>query len=248
MHDVTQLASLPLAKLKAILPGDLARRAQMAAQAWRDGTAAWMEPANLPGPPVVWFDLEGDSRGLHAEVPIYLWGVAVEDGASAPIIESLFATFDPGGDRVAWDRFVVRATQILETHPTARWMHWDNYEPLWIDRYTERYGAPEGFVPRMKTALFDLKRVLDRCVRLPLRSYSVKHVAPWMGFDWSNPEAGSEWSVAQYHRARESRDPEERERLLRAVAEYNADDLWAMRRIWMWLREHEPEGLAAKHR
>ncbi len=88
--------------------------------------------------------------------------------------------------------------------------------------------------------MLDLKRELDRCVRLPLRSYSIKHVAPWMGFEWRNPEAGSEWSLARYHRARLAGDPEERERLLAEVAEYNADDLWAMRAVWRWLRENAP--------
>lgn len=241
VRDVTQLAAVPLPRLKAILSGATAHRAKLAAQAWRDGAAAWIEPARLPAPPIVWFDLEGDSRGLHAEVPIYLWGIALEDGVNAPHVESLFASFEPGGDREAWERFVGRASEILNAHPNARWMHWDTYEVLWIDRYHARYGSPDGFVARMKAVLFDLKRVLDRCVRLPLRSYSVKHVAPWMGFEWRNPEAGSEWSVAQYHHARRSADSAERDRLLAAVAEYNADDLWAMRAIWMWLREHEPE-------
>ncbi len=60
-------------------------------------------------------------------------------------------------------------------------------------------------------------------------------MAPWLGFAWSNPEADAAWSTAQLHRARESTDPAERERLLAEVARYNADDLWAMRRVWQWL-------------
>ncbi len=77
-------------------------------------------------------------------------------------------------------------------------------------------------------------------MRLPLRSYSIKYVAPWMGFEWRNPEAGSEWSLAQYHRARHAETEAERERLLAEVSDYNADDLWAMRAVWGWLRENGP--------
>ena len=150
------------------------------------------------------------------------------------------ADFGPDADRAAWERFVARASAILEREPRARWVHWDAYETLWLDRYHERHGSPGDFLPRMKRACFDLKRALDRMVRLPLRSYSVKHVARWMGFSWRNPEAGSEWSLAQYHRARETSDPAERQRLLDAVTEYNADDLWAMRAVWRWLVANAP--------
>lgn len=201
------------------------------------------EAPRLPAGPLVWFDLEGDSRGEDAEVPIYLWGIALEPAGEAAVSEAIIARLREGGDLAAWQRFIARATQILDEHPGARWVHWDAYEPLWIGRYAERHGAPDGFVERMRAACFDLKRVVDRCVRLPLRSYSIKYVAPWMGFHWRNAESGSEWSVAHFHRASETTDAAERERLLAELAEYNEDDLWAMRAIWRWLRDNAPASL-----
>ena len=120
------------------------------------------------------------------------------------------------------------------------WVHWHNAEPMWLERYITRHGAPEEFVARVRApgAMFDLHRALERSVRLPLRSTSIKFVAPWLGFKWSNPDADAAWSTAQLHRAYATADPAERERLLAEVATYNADDLWAMRVVWRWMAAH----------
>lgn len=242
IRTVQQLAELdPARALPALLrPG--AARTVRAATAWREHGPVWLGDPGLPaGVPLVWFDLEGDSAGEKAQTPIYLWGLAVEDGRREPVAEAIFADLDAGGDRRGWERFVARASELLERHPEARWVHYSDYEVTWLQRYFARYDTPAELQSRLKHALFDLRRVVDRAMRLPLRSYSIKHVAPWVGFEWRNPEAGSEWSVAQFYRARETADPVERARLLAAIAEYNADDLWAMRAVWRWIEEHAPK-------
>ncbi len=240
VRTLEQLAALDPARAPESLPPGVARRAIVAAAAWRDDRAVWLRPPELPPYPVVWLDLEGDARGEDAEIPIYLWGLALDDGDGGVRGEAIVAEFAPGGDRAAWERFVARAQEILAAHPGVRWVHWDHYEPLWLRRYADRYGAPAGFASAIHAACFDLKRVLDRSLRLPLRSYSVKHVARWMGFAWRNAGSGSEWSTAQFHRAREAAGAGEREALLRAIAEYNEDDLLAMRAIWRWMAAHAP--------
>lgn len=237
-----QLAALDPKRVPHRVPPVIAARAVVAATAWRDGRAAWLATPELPPYPLVWFDTEGDSHGEAAAVPIYLWGLALDDGTGEPRAESITAGFGPGADREAWERFVARASAILEEHPRVRWAHWDAAEPLWIRRYIARHGAPAGFGERMAGALFDLKPVLDHSLRLPLRSYSVKHVANWMGFAWRNPDAGSEWSTAQYQRARHAADGPARERHLAAIAEYNEDDLLALRTIWRWILDNGAAG------
>jgi predicted RecB family nuclease len=207
----------------------------------------WHEELALPrGRTPVWFDVESDSDGERAEVPVYLWGLAVEgsesrlEPGSEPRFEPILAELTPAGDRDAWERFVARALEVVREHPDAVWVHWHAAEPMWLDRYIARLGAPPKFVAAMRApgALFDLHRVIERTVRLPLRSTSIKFVAPWMGFSWSNPDADAEWSTAQLHRARETADPAERERMLAEVARYNEDDLRAMRVVWRWLERN----------
>ena len=210
------------------------------ARAWASGAPVWLRTPELPrGRTPVWFDVEADSEGLRAEVPVYLWGLAVE--SAEPRFEPLLAELTAEGDRAAWLRLVARALELFEAHPDAVWVHWHDAEPMWLDRYIARLGAPAAFVQRMRApgACFDLHRALDRSVRLPLRSTSIKFVARWLGFDWSNPDADAAGSTAQVHRAREATEPAERERLLAEVVRYNADDLWAMRVVWKWMEERQ---------
>jgi predicted RecB family nuclease len=223
------------------------RRLVEEARAWATGEPVWHEELALPrGRTPVWFDVESDSDGERAEVPVYLWGLAVEgsesrlEPGSEPRFEPILAELTPAGDRNAWERFVARALEVVREHPDAVWVHWHAAEPMWLDRYIARLGAPPKFVAAMRApgALFDLHRVIERTVRLPLRSTSIKFVARWMGFAWSNPDADAEWSTAQLHRARETADPAERERLLAEVARYNEDDVRAMRVVWRWLERN----------
>ena len=231
-------------ELAARAPGSFARRELREAapallneaRAFATGAPVWLRDPALPRDRTpVWFDVESDAEGERAEVPVYLWGLAVETGE--PRFEPILSELTPEGDADAWRRFVARALEVFREHPDAVWVHWHHAEPMWLDRYIARHGAPAAFVERMRApgTLLDLHHRLERCVRLPLRSTSVKFVAPWLGFRWSNPDADAAWSTAQLHRARATKDPAERQQLLDEVARYNADDLWAMRTVWRWL-------------
>ncbi len=201
----------------------------------------WLRDPGIPSDRTpVWFDVESDADGERASVPVYLWGLAVEQG-DAPF-EPILAELTREGDRAAWERFVTRALEIHAQVPNAIWVHWHNAESMWVDRYLKRYGAPQAFVDALRTPgrMFDLHAAFERSVRLPVRGTSVKQVAPWLGFAWSNPDADAEWSIAQLNRARRTSDPAARKAILDEVARYNADDLWAMRVVWRWLVANAP--------
>ena len=121
-------------------------------------------------------------------------------------------------------------------------MHYHSYEKTWLRRYAALYGAPAGFAARMEEALFDLYyKGVRAALRLPLYSYSIKKVADHVGFRWRNPESGSAWSIVQYQKARQARDPAERARILKEITDYNADDLLAMRAVWRWMLAEGPK-------
>ena len=212
------------------------------ARAFETNGPVWLRPPALPaGRPLVWFDLEGEEEHETWGRAVYLWGLAVDDGEATPETETLLSDGTERGDEDAWRRFVARAAEIFERHPAAVWVHYHHYEVQQVKTYLERYGAPDGLGDRLLGAMLDLHtRVLMPALRLPIRSYSIKFVAPWMGFTWRNPASGSHWSMQQYRRAKACADPAERDRILREIAEYNEDDLLAMRAVWRWIEAHRP--------
>ena len=244
IRTVDQLAALRPEQLTEPVLRKSAKRIIAEARAHHTGAAVWLQPPRLPAHRTpVWFDLEGDAMGEASDFPIYLWGLAVESKQGEQHAETILADLEPGGDQRAWERFVTRALAILEEYPDAVWVHWHDYEVTWIKRYLKRYGGPERFSRHMLKpgTMFDLHKAVDQSLRLPLRGYSVKKVAPFVGFHWSNPEAGSQWSVERFTRARATADPAERAAILADIAQYNTDDLWAMRAIWRWMVEHAPK-------
>lgn len=213
------------------------------ARARRDGAAVWLEPPQLPaGRPRVWFDLEGDPQDERFGHVVYLWGLGVEETPGTFAAESILAGPGEDGDEQGWRRFVARAAEVLDEFPESVWVHYASYEKTWVRKYVERWGAPDGFLERLTPRLFDLYSALTKWVRLPLRSYSIKHVAPWIGYAWSNPESGSAWSIVQFQRACAATDAAVRRGILDEIARYNADDLGAMRAVWDWVEANGPKG------
>lgn len=246
VRTVTELAARDPESLRIKGFGTLGPAMVLEARAHRDRAAVWLGPAALPaGRPRVWFDFEGDPEDERFGHAVYLWGLAVDHGGRPLAPEAIVA--DPGesGDENGWRRFVARAGSILDAHPESVWVHYANYERTWVKKYAERWGAPAGFLDRLLPRCLDLYAALREAVRLPLRSYSIKFVAPWVGFRWSNPAADSAWSIVQYARAQAARDQAERRRILDEIARYNADDLEAMRAVWTWIEVNAPRARPA---
>jgi len=201
----------------------------------------WLAPPQLPPWPVVWFGLEGCPEGGQADRGIRLWGLAVDDGPGEPRPEAISSDFDDQGDRRAWERFVARATEILERYPDARWVHYSACERTSVRACATAYGAPAGFLEQLEEALFELlSRGVRRAVQLPLDACSIRQVAGHAGFRWRSPPPGPAGSIGQYPKAQASTDPGERARILGEIADSNAENLMAMRAVWRWMLEQGP--------
>jgi predicted RecB family nuclease len=201
----------------------------------------WLAPPQLPPWPVVWLALEGGSEDGRADRTVHLWGLAVDDGMSEPQPEAITADFDDQDGRRAWERFIARAGEIIERYPEARWVHCSSDERVSVRTHAATYGAPVGFIERLEEGLFELlSRGVQRAVRLPLDSCSIRQVAGLAGFRWRNPQPGPEGSIGQYQRARITIDPAARARILREIADSNAENLLAMRAVWRWMLEQGP--------
>ena len=201
----------------------------------------WLAPPQLPPGPLVWLALEGGSEAGHEDCAIHFWGLAVDDGPVEPGPEAITAELDDPGGAHAWERFVARAGEIIERHPGARWVHYSPRERAAVRACATAYGAPAGFLDRLEEAFFELRsRGVRRALRLPLDSRSIRQVACLAGFRWRSPQPEPAWSGGQYQKARASADPVERTRILREMADSNAENLLAMRTVWRWMLEQGP--------
>jgi hypothetical protein len=202
----------------------------------------WLAPPQLPPWPVVWFALDGGSETRGVDGAVRVWGLAVDDGEAEPTPEAITADFDDPGGRHAWERFVTRASGIMRRQPGARWVHYSLREGRRLLDCAATHGAPAGFLERMEEALFELlPRGVQRCVRLPLGSCSLREVAGFAGFRWRDPGPNPGVSTLRCEEARASVDPVRRERILQGILAGNADDLRAMRAVWRWLLREGPK-------
>lgn len=206
------------------------------ARAFVSGEPQWVESIELPaGRPCVWLDVETDPQDETHGFHVYLWGLAVETGSAALEPEWIQSDADPGRDEETWRRFLARAAEILGRWPASTWVHYSTAERTAVRRYVARWGDPDGIAAALEDRLFDLHACLKKTVRLPIRSYGMKHVARHLGFAWRDAAAGSQWSLVEYRKARAATDPAERARRLAGIAQYNGDDQAALRTVWSWL-------------
>jgi hypothetical protein len=203
--------------------------------------AIWLAPPQLPPGPLVWLAVEGGPEAGQEDRAIRLWGLAVDDGPGEPGPEAIAADLeDPGGAR-AWERFVARAGEIIERHPDARWVHYSPREPAAARACAAAHGAPAGFLDRLEEAFFELRsRGVRSALRLPPESCSIRQVACLAGFRWRGPRPDPAWSSGRHPGAAASADPVERARVLRELADSNAETLLAMRAVWRWMLEQGP--------
>jgi predicted RecB family nuclease len=235
-----ELAASDGDQLRAVGLRKQADRMIQAARAWSENRPVIAGPNPLPaGRPLVWFDLEATRSEDEAPIDlVYLWGLAVESETGASAYEAILAENGAGDDESTWRRFLARAGAILDRAPDACFVHYASYERDKLKRYAERFPDTTAAADRVRARLFDLcDQGVRKAVCLPLVSYSIKKVAPYVGFRWTNPATGGLWSTVQYRLAMEEPDPTRRRALFAPIVEYNHGDLLAMRAVWHWLEE-----------
>jgi uncharacterized protein len=108
--------------------------------------------------------------------------------------------------------------------------HYGSYETTSIRKLIERYGL-DPRAEALYDRLIDLEKVLKASVVLPLEGYSLKDIAPWLGFSWSADNYKADDSMISYLEFQADGDHAH----LNNILTYNQDDLKATRMIRDWL-------------
>ncbi len=176
----------------------------------------------------IFFDIESDPlRDTD-----YLLGLLYRDTASGTVrYESLVAE-KPEDEQVVWKKFL----DLLATWEDFVVYHYAFYERMVFDRLMLRHGAPSALAAKFHEHAEDLHAKTTDSVVLPLYFYTLKDVAQFIGYQWSDPEAGGAESVTWYDEWLKTGDRANLDRVLR----YNEDDVRATMVLRDWLATLKP--------
>lgn len=102
--------------------------------------------------------------------------------------------------------------------------HWASYEMGEIDKIIKQYSKLAPRLTGLKNVCIDLKEVVKNNFYIPVPTYSIKKVAPFLGFSWRQEEVNAFESMVLYWDWLKS--PEQK--IIQKVLDYNEDDCVAM--------------------
>jgi predicted RecB family nuclease len=172
-----------------------------------------------PGDDVI-FDVES----IPGEGLFYLMGftTAVEEKQ----VYHYYLAMKPEDEGQIWKDFLSH----MERHSGTIY-HYGTYERTTVTKLGERHGNAKQ-ADALLDRMIDLEKVVKDCVVLPLRSVSLKAVAPWLGFAWSSDVQTGEDSMLEYLAWLEDSD----QKHLDSILHYNEEDCHATKAVLEWLR------------
>lgn len=102
--------------------------------------------------------------------------------------------------------------------------HWSDYEIGEIDEIIKQYPKLASRLTKIKNACVDLKEVVRNNFYIPVPTYSIKKVAPFLGFSWRQKDVNAFESMVLYWDWLKNPD----QKIIQKVLDYNEDDCVAM--------------------
>jgi len=158
-------------------------------------------------------------KEIRTEDSIYLIGLRVcREGSN---IQYSFWADKPSHEETIWSDFL----RVLASIDGARIVHYGSYETAFFKRMRERYGehvtpAIEGCLAK---ALNILSAIYDH-VFFPTYSNSLKDIAHYLGFQWSEDSASGLSAIMWRSHFESAGDPAFKAKLVK----YNAEDCEAL--------------------
>lgn len=191
----------------------------------------------LPKPDAgdIFFDMEGDP--LAEDGLEYLFGVLTFKGKN-PTFQSYWG-HDRNEERQAFEEFMDFVAGHLLKHPNAHIYHYAHYEETALKRLMSFYGTREAEVDNLLRfgKLIDLYKVVRESMRISEPRYSIKNVEHFYLKKRTGDVKNAGASIVYYERWKETND----HKLLKAIEDYNRDDLKSTRELRQWLLTLRPD-------
>ncbi|MFQ5804404.1 MAG: TM0106 family RecB-like putative nuclease [Candidatus Methylomirabilales bacterium] len=226
IHRVDELWNLRLEKVREILGNKHGHQAYYVAQAYKTGQPILKSKSRLNIPRAgrhLYFDFE-NVDDLHPTVPPHVYLIGCWDAE-----QDRFVHFLARG-AADEDRIFREFLEYVGDVRRARLYHWTDYEIGEMTKVIQRWpelGAP---LEKLMSSCVDLLQVIKSAVYLPVPTFSIKSVAPALGFHWRQDNFGAFDSMVNYWDYLDGADGA----IMDNVLTYNEDDCRAM-----WHVDHE---------
>jgi len=164
------------------------------AQAYKTGSPIAKPGTNLAIPRAkrsLYFDFE-TSDDVHPTEPPHVYLIGCWDCASDQYVKFLAR----GAEDEA--RIFTEFFDYVGDMADSRLYHWSDFEVRQMERAILRWPRLESLVGPLISRCVDLKNAVQEAVYLPVPSFSIKCVAPALGFHWRQKNFGAFESMVAY--------------------------------------------------
>ncbi|MEK7659204.1 MAG: TM0106 family RecB-like putative nuclease [Patescibacteria group bacterium] len=233
IKTVGQLAEKDLSSLQEGLEGwnyDKLIRVRNQAEVLVSGKPLMIQRYNFPEVKnEIYFDVESDpTRGTD-----FLFGFLVKKQNRKTADFEYFLAKGKENEKKMWEDFL----EFLSKLENFVIYHYSYYEKHVLQRLEKRYGAPADLMRKFRENSLDLYNIATSSVVLPIYFYSLKDVAGFIGYQWSEEGAGGGEAVAWYDQWLETGKKDFLEKLIK----YNEDDVRATLMVKEWLEKQKPK-------
>ncbi len=171
----------------------------------------------------LYFDIEAEPE-LQLD---YLLGILIVDRATHSQTFHPLLAEHPGNEASIWEQFL----DLVSLYPNAPIFHFSDYEAETVKRLAKLYNTPPWQLKPLLSRFVDVHQQVMNTVTLPVESYSLKHLARWLGFEWRDPGITGSQCVCLYDQWLKTGDRS----LLDVILRYNEDDCRATYHLKNWL-------------
>ena len=221
IHSVDKLWSRSPEEINEILGPHHGATAYHVAQSYRTS-----RPVPKPGRELriprakrlLYFDFE-TSDDMHPGMPPHVYLIGCWDGTRDQFVK--FLARGPEDEAGIFEAFIDYVGDGVEA---TRLYHWTDYEVRQMKAVMRRWPRLERRLMRLMGSCIDLKRCIQDAVYLPVPRFSIKSVAPALGFNWRQQGFGAYEALLCYWDSIDTGDRALAEKAVR----YNEDDCLAM--------------------
>jgi len=219
-QKVDQLWHLRQEEISEIIGAHYGEIAYHVAQAYKHAGAVMKPGQQLKIPRakrLLYFDFE-TSDSVHPSEPPHVYLIGCYNGSRDQFVKFLARGAEDEG------RIFTEFFDYVGDPRDVCLYHWTDFEIHQMRRVARRWPSLAAMIEQVIEKCVDLKAAIQAALYLPVPSFSIKCVAPALGFHWRQKDIGAYQSMVCYWDYLENRDLFAIDRALI----YNEDDCMAM--------------------